>query len=87
MPDLPDLLRYDRPRWIQPKPGEKAEDLERRLDAAHGHQPFDVAIVACNPVAQAYSLRIRCASDLNCRSAGGARRSTTDSSASPSWSR
>ncbi|GAA1553314.1 hypothetical protein GCM10009731_04310 [Streptomyces globosus] len=51
MPDLLDLLRYDRPQWIQPQPGEKSEDLERRLDAAHARQPFDVAIVACDPVA------------------------------------
>lgn len=51
MPDLMDLLRWDRPQWIQPRPGESAEDLERRLDAAHARQAFDVAIVACDPVA------------------------------------
>ncbi|MFJ1869407.1 hypothetical protein ACIOD1_32960 [Streptomyces sp. NPDC088097] len=51
MPDLLDLLRYDRPQWIQPKPGERTEDLEHRLDAAHARRPFDVAIVACDPVA------------------------------------
>lgn len=51
MPDLLDLLCYDRPQWIQPRPGEKAEDLERRLDDAHAHSTFDVAIVACDPVA------------------------------------
>lgn len=51
MPDLLDLLRWDRPQRIQPRPGEPVEDLERRLDAAHARRPFDVAIVACDPVA------------------------------------
>lgn len=51
MPALMDLLRWDRPQWIQPRPNESSEDLESRLDAAHALQPFDVAIVACDPVA------------------------------------
>ncbi|MGW5929339.1 Gfo/Idh/MocA family oxidoreductase [Streptomyces anulatus] len=51
MPDLMDLVRWDRPQWIQPRPGERTKDLERRLDAVHAQQPFDVAIVACDPVA------------------------------------
>ncbi|MGW0898244.1 Gfo/Idh/MocA family oxidoreductase [Streptomyces goshikiensis] len=51
MPDLMDLLEWDRPQWIQPHPDESSEDLERRLDAVHALRPFDVAIVACDPVA------------------------------------
>ncbi|MFE1792108.1 Gfo/Idh/MocA family oxidoreductase [Streptomyces sp. NPDC059525] len=55
MPDLLDLLRYDRPQWI--RPGQSPEDLERRLDAAHASRPFDVVIVACDPVAHYPYLR------------------------------
>ncbi|MER7991138.1 hypothetical protein ABTY53_36980 [Streptomyces noursei] len=56
MAPLTELLRVDRPKWLDPA-GLSADALHRALDDLHAEEPFDALVIACDPVHHVVYLR------------------------------